>query len=54
MDLSGITFLDLQSVRELVVRPPNVVASIKALGMRSGQHLHTSPGSGGPAAFEIL
>lgn len=47
VDLSGITFLDLQSTRELVVRSliqphqlafkdpsPGVLASVRALGMR--------------------
>ena len=67
VDLSGITFLDLQSARELVVRSliqthqlifqnpsPNVVASVKALGMRDRPHLHTSAGNDWSAAFERL
>ena len=49
VDLSGITFLDLRSARELVVRAmiqghqisfqnpsPNVLASIRALGINTG------------------
>lgn len=54
VDLSGVTFLDLQSARELVVRSliqahqlafanpsPGVLASIRALGMQDG--LRTGP-----------
>jgi anti-anti-sigma regulatory factor len=49
VDLSGITFLDLQSARELVVRSliqthqlafrnpsPDVLASVRALGLEDG------------------
>ncbi len=54
VDLSGVTFLDLQSARELVVRSliqahqlvfenPSfgVLASIEALGIDGKSHIHT-------------
>lgn len=54
VDLSGVTFLDLQSARELVVRSliqahqlafenpsSGVLASIRALGMDGKPHIHT-------------
>ena len=54
VDLSGVTFLDLQSTRELVLRSmiqahqlvfenpsSNVLASIRALGMDGKSHVHT-------------
>lgn len=59
VDLSGITFLDLQSTRELVVRSliqthqlifqnpsPNVIASIRALGMDDGIRFWNGYGRG--------
>ncbi len=55
VDLSGVTFLDLRSARELVVRSvvqahqlvlenpsPAVVASVRALGMDGGSRIRTS------------
>jgi len=52
VDLSGVTFLDLQSARELVVRSliqahqiafenpsPGVLASVRALGMDDGSRI---------------
>jgi anti-anti-sigma regulatory factor len=54
VDLSGVTFLDLRSARELVVRSviqahqldfenpsPGVLASVRALGMDDGSRLRT-------------
>lgn len=54
VDLSGVTFLDLQSTRELVVRSviqahqlvfenpsSGVLASIHALGVDGKSHIHT-------------
>lgn len=54
VDLSGVTFLDLQSTRELVVRSviqahqlvfenpsSSVLASIRALGVDGKTHIHT-------------
>ena len=54
VDLSGVTFLDLQSARELVVRSviqahqlafenpsPGVFASLKALGIDHQTRIHT-------------
>jgi anti-anti-sigma regulatory factor len=54
VDLSGVTFLDLRSARELVVRSviqahqlafenpsPGALASVRALGMDDGSRLRT-------------
>lgn len=62
VDLSGVTFLDLQSARELVVRAvmqarllafenPSraVLASVRALGVEGG--LHLPAGSEDPPVF---
>jgi len=59
VDLSGITFLDLQSTRELVVRSliqahqlvfqnpsPGVLASIRALGLEDTTRAWSGPQSG--------
>ena len=59
VDLSGITFLDLQSARELVVRSliqthqlifqnpsPNVIASVRALGMKEDIRVWNGPDRG--------
>lgn len=62
VDLSGVTFLDLRSARELVVRSvigahqlsfenpsPGVLASVRALGLEDGSRIRA--GSGEPPVF---
>ena len=64
MDLSGITFLDLQSARELAVRSllhagrlsfckpsPEALASIKALGLEGWVRIEPSAGDEGAPRF---
>lgn len=64
VDLSGITFLDLQSTRELVLRSliqthqlifqnpsPGVLASIRALGMEDRTRAWNGPDREGPPVF---
>ena len=64
VDLSGITFLDLQSTRELVVRSliqahqlvfrnpsPGVLASAQALGMQDEARAWNGPQREGPPVF---
>ena len=64
VDLSGITFLDLQSARELVVRSliqahqlvfrnpsPGVLASIRALGLEASTHAWGDPDREEPQVF---
>ena len=64
VDLSEITFLDLQSARELVVRSliqthqlifqnpsPNVLASIRALGMEDRTRSWSGPDREEPPVF---
>ena len=64
LDLSGISFLDLQSARELAVRSllyehrltllnpsPQVMASVEALGLEGRIKLLPDTGRGGPQIF---
>ena len=64
LDLSGISFLDLQSARELAVRSllyehrltllnpsPQVMASFEALGLEGRIKLLPDTGRGGPQIF---
>ncbi len=64
VDLSGITFLDLQSAREFAVRSllyaghlsfagpsPEALASIKALGLEGWVRIEPRAGHDGPAVF---
>ncbi len=64
VDLSGVTFLDLQSARELVVRSliqahqlafenpsPGVLASIRALGMEGKAQAWAGPDREEPQVF---
>ena len=64
VDLSGITFLDLQSAREFAVRSllytrylsfanpsAEALASIRALGLEGWIHLSTNAYRGGPPVF---
>lgn len=64
VDLSGITFLDLQSTRELVVRSltqahqlvfenpsPGVLASVRALGMENGTGAWNGPDREEPPVY---
>jgi hypothetical protein len=64
VDLSGITFLDLQSAREFAIRSllyahhlsfgkpsPEALASIKALGLESWVRIEPDAGHGEPPTF---
>ncbi len=64
VDLSGVTFLDLQSAREFAVRSllyaghlsfaspsPEALASIKALGLESWLRIKPHAGHDGPVVF---
>jgi len=64
VDLSGITFLDLQSAREFAVRSllyarqlsfgnpsPEALASIKALGLEGWLRIEPCAGHDGPPVF---
>jgi anti-anti-sigma factor len=64
VDLSGISFLDLQSARELAVRSllyehrltllnpsPQVMATVEALGLEGRINLLSDTGRGGPQIF---
>lgn len=64
VELSGVTFLDLQSTRELVVRSliqahqlvfrnpsPGVLASVRALGMEDGTNAWNGPYREEPPVF---
>jgi anti-anti-sigma factor len=65
VDLSGISFLDLQSARELAIRSllyyehrltllnpsPQVMATVEALGLEGRIDLLSDTGRGGPQIF---